>query len=181
MKISLKILLLTLILASCKIRTENKTEIFKSEFNLNTDLDDFKNKMTELDTIKLYINHSVCMYQGEERIEITKKSDSLKIQSEFIEYFLNDNPEWKLIYEKKISVADTIWQFEKFIDRNKKRVNSNFKNYGTLTVKNKQDTIRFYTDGLNDLNNFLIDYQVTMRKLHPENKDNIYGSDFIEE
>ena len=81
MKILLKILLLTLILVSCKIRTENKTEIVKSEFHLKTDLYDFKNKMTELDTIKLYINHSVCMYQGEERIEITKKSDSIKIQS----------------------------------------------------------------------------------------------------
>ena len=64
----LKILILTLILVSCKKGTEQKTE-----FNLKTDITDFKKKMTESDTIKIWFNHSVCTYREAERIEITKK------------------------------------------------------------------------------------------------------------
>jgi hypothetical protein len=39
------------------------------------DLTDFKKKMTDLDTIKIWFDHSICTYQGAERIEITKKSN----------------------------------------------------------------------------------------------------------
>lgn len=81
---------MTLILVSCKKETESKTEFPKSDFNLKTDLTDFKRKMTELDTIKIFFDHSVCTYEGYERIEITKKSDSIKVRTEFKELGINE-------------------------------------------------------------------------------------------
>ncbi|GAA0744617.1 hypothetical protein GCM10009431_18930 [Gaetbulibacter jejuensis] len=160
-------------------QTEQKT----SDFNLKTDLTDFKKKMTELDTIKVFFDHSVCTYEGFERIEITKKSDSIKVRTEFKELTFNENqnPNWNLVYEKKISETDTIWQFEKFIERNSNRKTSDEKERGILIVANKKDTIQFFTNGLVDLNRFLEDYYLTMRKIYPENKNGIYGIELIEE
>tara|TARA_R110002012_G_scaffold321209_1_gene548159 strand:- start:3339 stop:3890 length:552 start_codon:yes stop_codon:yes gene_type:complete len=179
----LKILILTLILASCKKETEKKAEFPKSDFNLKTDILDFKEKMTELDTIKIFFDHSVCTYEGYERIEITKFSDSIKVRSIFKELTFsgNKNPEWNLVYEKKISEKDTVWQFEKFIEMNENYKNSQSENRGILVITNKKDTISFSTDGLIELNHFLEDYYLTMRKLYPENKNGIYGYEYLEE
>ncbi|MEY8868485.1 hypothetical protein AB9K24_03200 [Meridianimaribacter flavus] len=183
MKNLLKILILTLILASCKKETKSKTELPKSNFNLKTDLIDFKKKMTDLDTIMVFFDHSVCTYEGYERIEITKNSDSIKVRSEFQELTFNENknPEWNLVYEKKISEKDTVWQLEKFIKRNANRRTSDKENRGILMIENKKDTIQFFTNGLVDLNRFLEDYYLTMRKIYPENKNGIYGYELVEE
>ena len=160
-------------------QTEQKT----SDFDLNTDLTDFKKKMTELDTLKIFFDHSVCTYEGYERIEITKQSDSIKIRTEFKELTFSENkkPEWNLVYEKKISEKDTVWQFEKFIERNAQRKTSDDKTRGILIIQNKEDTIQFFTNGLVDLNRFLEDYYLTMRKIYPENKNGIYGYGLVEE
>jgi hypothetical protein len=83
------ILILALIFVSCK--TERKTELPKSNFNLKSDFIEFTNKMTELDTIKIWTNLSQCMYQGIEKLKITRKGDSLKIQPEFTESMFVDN------------------------------------------------------------------------------------------
>jgi hypothetical protein len=174
----IKILILTLILASCKKETEQKAELGKSEFNLKTDLTDFKNKMTELDTLKIWFNHSVCTYQGGERIEITKESDSIKIHTEFKEDTFEENPEWKVVYEKKIPITDTIWKIEEFFKRNIERQKSEEKEYGTLQISlNNKNRVHYFTNGLNDLNRFMKDYFETMKMLHPENIDNIYGAE----
>ncbi|MCG8734788.1 hypothetical protein [Tenacibaculum finnmarkense] len=172
----IKILILTLILASCKKETEQKAELGKSEFNLKTDLTDFKNKMAELDTLKIWFNHSVCTYQGAERIEITKESDSIKIHTEFKEDTFEENPEWKVVYKKKIPITDTIWKIEEFFKRNIERQKSEEKEYGTLQISlNNKNRVHYFTNGLNDLNRFMKDYFETMKMLHPENIDNIYG------
>lgn len=170
----LKILILTLILASCKKGTENKTELPKSDFSLKTDLTDFKNKMTELDTIKIWFNHSVCTYQGAERIEITKESDLINIRTEFKEDTFDQNPEWKIVYEKQMPITDTIWKMEEFFKRNIQRQKSEEKEYGTLQVSHNGIKIHYFTKGLVDLNRFMADYFETMKMLYPENKNNIY-------
>ena len=172
-----------MIFASCKKETENKTEFPKSDFNLKTDLTDFKKKMTELDTIKVFFDHSVCTYEGYERIEITKKSDSIKVRTEFKELTFNEkqNPDWNLVYEKKNTQIYNGWQCEKFIERNSNRKTSDKKKRGILIVQNKKDTIQFFTNGLVDLNHFLEDYYLTMRKIYPENKNGIYGYELVEE
>lgn len=104
MKNLLTIIILSLILISCK----NEVEINKYEFNLKEYITDFKNKITELDTIKIWFNHSICTYQGVELIEITRKHDLLKIRSEYKEDNLYENQKWKLVYEKQIPTTDTI-------------------------------------------------------------------------
>jgi hypothetical protein len=176
----LKILSLTLILASCKKETEQKAELKKSEFSLKTDLTDFKNKMTELDTLKICFNHSVCTYQGAERIEITRESNSIKIRTEYKEDTFEENPEWKVVYEKRIPITDTIWNIEEFFKRNIERQKSEEKEYGTLQVSHNGNKIHYFSNGLNDLIEFQIDYYETMIKLHPENKNNIYGVEIVE-
>ena len=157
-------------------QTEQKT----SNFDLKTDLIDFKKKMTELDTIKIWFNHSICTYQGFERIQITKKSDSIKIRTEYKEDTFDQNPEWKIVYEKQILISDTIWKIEQFFKRNIERLKSEEKEYGTLQVSHNGIKLHYFTNGLSDLNRFMADYFETMIKLHPENKDNIYGIEIIE-
>ncbi|MBA6157369.1 hypothetical protein H3Z83_12700 [Tenacibaculum sp. S7007] len=181
MKSKTVFIIFTLILASCKREIEKKTELGKSEFNLKTDITDFKKKMTESDSIKIWFDHSVCTYQGVERIEITKKSDSIKIRTEFKEETFNENPEWKLVYEKKISKTDSIWNIEKFFKRNIKRRKSEEKEHGTLQVSHKGIKVNYFTNGLVDLNRFMADYFEVMRELHPENKNGIYGVEIINE
>ncbi len=181
MKNLLKILVLTLILTSCKKEIETKAKVSVSDFSLKTDLTDFKKKMTDMDTIIVLFDHSVCTYEGYERMKITKSSDSIKVLSEFKELTFDSNPKWNIAFEKKLSINDTIWKFEKFMERNANRRDSENKKYGTLIVKNKVDTIKFFTDGLVDLNHFLEDYYLTMRKIYPENKNGIYGYEFVED
>lgn len=159
---------------SCKETPKEQTEVLTSDFDLKSDLADFKQKMTQLDTLTVLFDHSVCTYQGYERIKITKESDSIKVRSEFRESSFK-KPKWDLVYEKRISPSDTTWEFGQFIERNAKRQTSDKKTRGILIIANKRDTIQFFTDGLVDLNQFLGDYYVTMRKIHPENKNGIYG------
>lgn len=136
--------------------------------------------MTELDTLTVLFDHSICTYQGFERIKITKESNSIRVHSEFKESSFNDN-EWDLVYDKRIPTNDTIWQFGQFVERNLERQVSNEKDRAILTVTNNKDTIQFFTNGLVSLNQLLGDYYVTMRKIYPENKNGIYGYELIEE
>ena len=161
-------------------KNELQTEQKISNFNLKTDLTDFKEKMTELDTIKIWFDHSVCTYQGAERIEITKESDLIKIRTEFKEETFNENPDWKLVYEKKIPKTDSIWKIEEFFERNVVKQKSEEKDYGTLQVSHNGIKVHYFTNGLVDLNRFMADYFKTMKGLHPENIDNIYGVEIEE-
>ena len=157
-----------MILASCKKGTENKTELNKSDFNLKTDYVNFKYKMSELDTIKIFIEHSICTSNAQERIEITKKVDSLKIKSEYFEATFNKNPKWELVYEKTISENDTVWDFGKFLLRNKKRMSSEKRKSGKIQIKHKNDTIQLFTNGLLDSFAFFEDFTFTTEKIYPE-------------
>jgi hypothetical protein len=176
----LKILILTLIFSSCKKEIDSIPELVESDFNLKTDILDFKNKMTELDTIKIWFNHSVCMYEGAEKIEITKKSNLINIQTEFKEHAYEESPEWKIVYQKSIQTIDTTWKIEEFLKRNSSRQESSEKEFGTLQISHNENKIHYFTNGLGDLNSFMADFFETMKTIHPENKNGIYGVDIIE-
>ncbi len=166
---------------SCQEKQKTETEKPTFKFDLITDLTNFRQKMTELDTLTISFDHSVCTYQGYERIEITKQSDSINIVSNFKELTFEENSKWKKIYDRKISENDTIWKFEQFLKRNEKRKNTDQNKRGILMLTNKKDTISYSIDGLVDLNIFLADYYETMRKIYPENKNGIYGIEIVEE
>lgn len=151
----------------------------KSDFNLLTDYSDFQNKMTELDTLKVWMSLSACMYQGTEKLTITKENDSILIESEFSHSF--GDGEFQKQQPIKISKNDTIWNFGKFLYNNKSRLIANKSgfenedNYGTLQIMCGTTKIQFFTHGLNDLNKFIAEYSISMRNLNPENKNYIFG------
>ncbi|CAL65924.1 hypothetical protein [Christiangramia forsetii] len=174
-----KYIILVLILISCNKSQEKVSEKNLSKFDLKSDFKDFKSKMEEVDTLEIWFDHSVCTYQGYEKIQITKFSDSIKIKSRFKELSYSDNSEWMKVYERNIAISDTTWKIEKFLKRNKNRIKKDSADYPQLQLKYKDQKIEYFTDGLVDLNRFLEDYYLTMRKLFPENKNNIYGVDVV--
>ena len=174
-----KYIILVLILISCNKNQENVSEKNISKFDLESDFKDFKSKMEEVDTLEIWFDHSVCTYQGYEKLQITKSSDSIKIKSRFKELSYSDNSEWIEVYERNIPITDTTWKIEKFLKRNENRIKKDSTDYPQLQLKYKDQKIEYFTNGLVDLNRFLEDYYITMRKLFPENKNNIYGVDVV--
>ncbi|RAR47401.1 hypothetical protein [Flavobacterium lacus] len=166
-----------------KISSEIESEIPKSSFNLKRDFLEFKTKMNKSDTIKIWFDHSVCNFQGYERIKISKKSDSIYVISEFKDETFDDIPEWKLMYSKSIQINDTNWRFEDFIKLNLNRMNKSVTENDRLVLQiiNKDDKIEFYTNGLVDYNIFLKDYVNIMRELLPSKKYFIHDVDIIHE
>ena len=172
-------IILLLIFISCNKSQKQVSERNISKFDLKSDYHDLKSKMEETDTLEIWFDHSVCTYQGYEKLQITKFSDSIKIISRFKELSYSDNPEWIEVYERNIPISDTTWKIEKFLKRNENRIKKDSTEYPQLQLKYKDQKIDFFTEGLVDLNRFLEDYYLTMRKLFPENKNNIYGADIL--
>jgi hypothetical protein len=139
-KIVLNILFFAFIVVGCQQKKQSVTNIseinepLKSSFDLNSDYADFKTKMTQLDTLKVFVDHSVCTYQGYERLTITKKESLIKILSEFKDYD-EQNPEWEKVFEESIAENDTTWNFENFILRNKNRLTSDVEKHAKIEVK----------------------------------------------
>ncbi|MFI8380581.1 hypothetical protein [Leeuwenhoekiella sp. NPDC079379] len=177
MKNLLIILILTLIYVSCK--TERKTQLPKSDFSLKKDYVELTNKLTELDTIKVWMNLSQCTYQGIEKLTITRKKDSIKIQPEFAESMIVGT---EFIKEKEIiiSVNDTIWKFNEFLKRNENRSQSDSLKYGRLQITLNSEKLNFFTHGLGDSGKFLFDYCRTMKNIMPESDNHIFGVEIIE-
>lgn len=142
--------------------------------NTQTDFVDFKTRMTEMDTINVFVDHSVCTYQGYERLLITKISDSIKVRSEYKDYD-RQNADWELVFEKMLPENDTTWDFGNFLKQNADRLNSDVEEHAKLEIKNGGQQMRFVTEGLVDLNRFKADYDTTMRKLYEPTEKYIYG------
>ena len=152
-----------------------------STFRLGADLKEIKAKMTVHDTVKLFFDHSVCEYEGFEYIQITKQNDSLRIVSRFKEIDLGDEKEWFGLYDIQLAAKDTLWQFGDFLWRNMDRAGIETDSRRLmLTLTHQNDTLKYYTDGLVDVNRFLADYYQTMRVIFPENTNGVYGVDVIE-
>ena len=162
---------------SCKRQNDVGEIIKKSEFNLLTDYYDFKTKMTELDTLKVYMNIGSCMHNSAEKLTITKLNDSLIISPEFKEdAFSNDN----FIKQKTLRIHqnDTTWNFGKFIRKYK---TENIKGEESIfVIKSDTTMIKFQTNGIISRDNIVADYCIMMRKLIPESEYHIYGK-LIEE
>jgi len=167
-----------LIFVSCK--TERKTELPKSDFSLTKDYTELTNKMTELDTIKVWMNLSQCMFEGIEKLTITRKNDSIKIQPEFAESMVAGT-EFKKEKPIMISVNDTIWKFNEFIKRNDNRLQSDSLKYGRLQITLNNKKLNFFTHGLGDSGKFLIDYCNTMKNIMTKSDYHIYAGTEINE
>ena len=179
MKNALKILILTLIFVSCKKETE--VELTESNFNLKKDYVELTNKMNEVDTIKVWMNLSQCTFQGIEKLTITRKKDSIKIQPEYAESMVVGT-EFKKSHPIIISANDEKWKFNEFLKRNENRLVSDSLKYGQLQITLNNEKLNFFTNGLGDSGKFLIDYCNTMKNIMPKSDYHIYaGTEIIDE
>ncbi|UJH67476.1 hypothetical protein [Allomuricauda sp. SCSIO 65647] len=174
MKKTVRILIIGLLLViSCREKPKAIIEKPISDFNLNTDLVEFKERMTELDTIRVSFDHSICEYQGYERLEITKFGDSIRVRSEYQNHD-EKNAEWKTLYEEHIVLRDTTWGFGSFIARNDSLIDSIPSKYSRMVISDGKGLISYSTKGLSQALAFLRDYHLTMKELN-DPKGFIYG------
>ena len=158
---------------SCQQKEKSVFEKPVSEFNLLVDLANFKQRMSEVDTIRISFDHSICTYAAYERLEITRLGDSIQIRSEYQDHDDSDK-EWKSIYSKNIAVNDTVWDFLGFIQRNDSLVDSIPLRYTNMVISHGVSKVSYSTKGLVNRMNFQRDYNQTMRRLYdPEGF--IYG------
>mgnify|MGYP003632135393 CR=1 FL=1 len=167
-----------MLFVSC--RTEEKPQLAKSNFSIQNDYTELTNKITELDTIKIWVGLSQCLFQGVEKLTITREKDSLKVQPEFAESMVV-GAKFKKIKPVFISVNDTTWKFNEFLKRNKNRLNLDSLKYGRLQITYKKKRLNFMTDGLGDNAKFLIDYCKTMKNIMPDSDYHIYTGIEIED
>jgi hypothetical protein len=168
----LKILIITLSFISCK--TETKTELPKSDFILKKDYAELTSRMTELDTIKVWMNLSQCMYQGIEKLQITRKGDSILIQPEFAESAIVGT-KFNKSEPILLSINDTIWKFNDFIKRNDNRLETDSLKYGRMQITLNKERLNFMTEGLGDSAKFMIEYCNTMKNIMPNSDYHIYA------
>ncbi|MEL6304445.1 MAG: hypothetical protein AAFQ20_06600 [Bacteroidota bacterium] len=167
MKTSL-IFVLTLLLPgfSCIKKTDDRTLSKKSDFNLKTDFTKLTEKITELDTIKIWADLSSCMWMTTEKITLTKSNDSLEIELHVVQM---TDPE--VVETIKIHEKDTTWGFNKFLANNKYRlVKTEERGDVNLRIKHSNDSIELHTGHLGDLNRFIGEYYESMYRLKPKNK-----------
>ena len=157
---------MSLLVFSCNVKTNDETEILKSDFKLKSDFTELTKKMTKLDTIKIWANLSSCMWMCTEKMILTKSNDSLIIDLKVIQ--MRDPEVSETI---KIHINDSIWNFNKFLNNNKDRLlKTTERNEINLSIRHKSDSIDFYTGNLGDLNRFIQDYYKSMFILKPKNK-----------
>ena len=167
MKKIISLLILALILICCKDKTETKIELPKSDFNLKNDYRELTKKISKLDTIEIFVGLSICEWERTERLTLTKFNDSLKILIEATE--IENNKPLKVTEIIKIHQNDTVWRFEDFLIKinDKQKFIDNSPNF---IIVHNSDSIKYYTNGLSEMNDFIADYYNTMFRLNPKNK-----------
>ncbi len=169
MRAKIYILLISMFLTSCKDKNnslkEDKVQVLPF-FDLQKDYADFKMKMAETDTLRIWLDRSICDYEGYEKLVITKEKDSLKIVSKLKDYY-NTDSEWKKIYERKIFVKDSTWNFENFLNKNKDKIKRD-KSNGRIVLSDGRTELKYSSEGglINSLN-FMEEINQTMEVLYP--------------
>jgi len=119
-----------------------------NSFKLTRDIGRFSELMTELDTIIVYSNMSICHSERYEKDVITKKNDSV-----FIQVSINDDFDGIAHYERRLyeyDNSDTL-NFETIFSKLKNHSISNHQS--TLRfeiIYNQSDTLSLFTFGLMD-------------------------------
>lgn len=167
MKYSIIIIFVFFLLTNCK---EKRTNQIKSNFDIEKDYAEFQKKMTDLDTITVWISIGTCFPpMTSEKLTITKKKGKIKIIPEFNKDFQKSR---KYIKQSTILISenDTIWKFGEFLKNNEFRLEKPDRNQitGALQITCNSKRIHFYTKRLSDYNRLLKGYFETMRKIKPK-------------
>jgi len=163
-----------LIMISCQTKMPEKNQIIKSEFDLKIDYMDFKTKMTEIDTLEIIMGVGSCMHQSEEKLLITKRKDSIKIESSINENIFKKG-NLKKFKEIVIQEKDSTWKMGEFIEYYKKKSNDTLNKYPIFVIKKDTSRIEIYTRGISNRDNIVADYCNVMRKIFPESEFHFYG------
>ena len=171
MKNLIKIITILFILVGCKNQNQNVTEQPKSNFDITKDYSEFKTKMTEQDTIKVWTAITACTYQVVEKLTITKKGQQITITPEIKEGLFADK---KFEKQKSITISenDTIWKFGKFMKKYSNRITTEKDSIGKFYIKCNSRKFHFTTKRWD--NEFLLDYCTVMKSIYPKSKYHFY-------
>ncbi len=165
---SIYLIILVLIFIGCKKHSEpNESELNNhSNFNLENDYAELIKKMTNSDTVKISTDLSICTSQRQETIQVTKLDDSLKIELTI------DDLDYKTKHQVfQISINDSIWKIGEYLKRNKERLKpSKASSYPRMMIFSKNDTLKYYFEGLVDSNHFITEYYKLMYQIDPTNE-----------
>ena len=166
MKKLITLCILIIVLTSCKNKV--KTEPLVSNFNLKKDFTQLTHKITALDTVKIWMDLSLCTSMGAETLTLTRKNDSILIKQKYRED-LNVDSEYKHGKSISISIHDTLWKFNTFLKRNENKITTDSSKYGRLQIYHNKSSIHFVTERLGESGKFISDYCKTMTTLNMDN------------
>ncbi|PKQ65901.1 hypothetical protein BZG02_02550 [Labilibaculum filiforme] len=118
-------------------------------FNLVRDIEKFSELMTELDTIIVYSNLSICHGERYEKDIITKKNDSV-----FIQVSINDDFDGNVDYEKRIyeyDKSDSLNFETLYFKLQKHTIPDHQPSLRFEIIHNRKDTLNLFTYGLMDI------------------------------
>ncbi len=178
MKTLLLLSLISIILTSCK--TETRITESKTPFDLKKDYAEFQTKMSEQDTIQVWIAVPTCFPPIKtEKLTLTKKgklitivtshNDDIQKSKEFIEQT-----------SIKISENDSIWKFGAFLKNNTYRTKIKTKKQGVIQLEHKSEKIHFYTTNKSQHNEFIKNYTDTMLRINPNARVYVEDIEVIE-
>lgn len=147
-------------------QSENALGVSQFDFNLKSDFEELTSRMTTFDTVYISTDLSVCTMDRQEKIQITKLNDSIQVQL-YIEdvEFGNQN---QIV---KISQNNNTWNIGNFLSESRNRLKPpNADSYPRMIISSKDDTIKLYTAGLADINNFIGKYYKLMYDIDSTNE-----------
>jgi len=151
------------LIISCK---ENNPKSGKSDFDLKNDYRELTSKMTNLDTVQISTDLSICGWDRQESIQLTKSNDSLEVHLTIKDVeFGNSN---QIV---KLSQKYSNWNIGSFLIENQNRIEiQNTESNPRMIVSSKADSLKLYTNGLVDGNQFIGNYYKLMYHIDPENE-----------
>ena len=154
---------LILLIISCQ---ENNPKSGKSDFDLLNDYAKLTSKMTNLDTVKISTDLSICGWDRQETIQMTKSNDSLQVQ-----LTINDVEFGNSNQIVKLSPKNSNWNIDSFLIENQNRIGTqNNESFPRMIVFSNSDSLILYTNGLVDGNQFIGNYYKLMYHIDPKNE-----------
>lgn len=160
------LLFLLAIITSCQ--QEDSYTPFQSHLDLENDYENFYRNMTSRDTIIIRINLSLCMFHGRDSLTITKRNDSLKIETHFRGEGVGFT--YDAVHPKIIAVNDTTWKFDHFLIKNSHRRKPGKSRYSSLLISTQDQKLKLYAHGLGDKGRFFSEYSKTMKNIFPKSE-----------
>lgn len=180
MKNKLKIFTILIFLISCKNQNESVAKQVNSNFNLENDYAEFQTKMSELDTISVWVAIPSCFPPLEvELLTITKKDKLITILTKYNNDILKTKD---FIEQNQITISknDTVWRFGEFLKNNNFRTKIESEKQGVIQLKHKSQIIHFYILNKSEHNRFIKEYSETMQRINPEARSYVEEIEIVE-